>query len=75
LMSGTTYCCCALALTGHQPHIAQGWGGGTRIAIHGTTDAGSIGVPASHGCVRASEPGMRRLLRVIPLGTTVHIHA
>jgi hypothetical protein len=75
LMSGTTYGCCALALSGHQPHIAQGWGGGTRIAIHGTTDAGSIGVPASHGCLRASERGMRRLLRVIPLGTTVRIHA
>jgi hypothetical protein len=75
LMSGTTYGCCALALSGHQPHIAQGWGGGNRIAIHGTTDVGSIGVPASHGCVRASEAGMRRLLRVIPLGTTVQIHA
>jgi lipoprotein-anchoring transpeptidase ErfK/SrfK len=69
------YGCCALALTGHQPHIAQGWGGGTRIAIHGTTNTGSIGTPASHGCLRASNTGMRRLMAVIPLGTTVHIHA
>jgi hypothetical protein len=74
-MSGTTYGCCALALSGNQPHIAQGWGGGTRIAIHGTTAAGSIGTPASHGCLRASEAGMRRLMAVIPLGTTVRIHA
>jgi hypothetical protein len=74
-MSGTTYGCCALALTGHQPHIAQGWGGGTRLAIHGTPNDGSIGVPASHGCLRASATGMRRLMGVIPLGTTVHIHA
>jgi hypothetical protein len=74
-MSGTSYGCCALALTGHQPHIAQGWGGGTRIAIHGTPDEGSIGGAASHGCLRASATGMRRLMSVIPLGTTVHIHA
>lgn len=74
-MSGTTYGCCALALSGHQPRIAQGWGGGTRIAIHGTTDTGSIGVPASHGCLRASAAGMRRLMAVIPLGATVRIHA
>jgi hypothetical protein len=74
-MSGTTYGCCALALSGHQPHIPQGWGGGDRIAIHGTTATGSIGTPASHGCLRASEAGMRRLMAVIPLGTTVRIHA
>jgi hypothetical protein len=74
-MSGTTYGCCALALTGHQPNIAQGWGGGTRLAIHGTPDEGSVGAPASHGCLRASATGMRRLMGAIPLGTTVHIHA
>jgi L,D-transpeptidase-like protein len=74
-MSGTTYGCCALALSGHQPNIPQGWGGGDRIAIHGTTSTGSIGTAASHGCLRASEAGMRRLMAVIPLGTTVRIHA
>jgi hypothetical protein len=74
-MSGTTYGCCALALSGHQPHIPQGWGGGDRIAIHGTTATGTIGAPASHGCLRASDAGMRRLMAVIPLGTTVRIHA
>jgi L,D-transpeptidase catalytic domain len=74
-MSGSTYGCCALALSGHQPNIPQGWGGGDRIAIHGTTAAGSIGTPASHGCLRASDAGMRRLMAVVPLGTTVDIHA
>jgi lipoprotein-anchoring transpeptidase ErfK/SrfK len=53
----------------------QGWGGGDRIAIHGTTTSGSVGTPASHGCMRASESAMRRLMGVIPLGTTVRIHA
>jgi lipoprotein-anchoring transpeptidase ErfK/SrfK len=74
-MSGTTYGCCALALSGNQPNIPQGWGGGTRIAIHGTTATGSIGTPASHGCLRASADGMRRLMAVVPLGATVRIHA
>ncbi|HET8537755.1 MAG TPA: L,D-transpeptidase [Solirubrobacteraceae bacterium] len=74
-MSGTTYGCCALALSGNQPNIPQGWGGGTRIAIHGTTATGSIGTPASHGCIRASAEGMRRLMNVVPLGATVRIHA
>jgi L,D-transpeptidase catalytic domain len=74
-MSGTTYGCCALALSGNQPDIPQGWGGGTRIAIHGTTAIGSIGTPASHGCIRASADGMRRLMDVVPLGATVRIHA
>jgi lipoprotein-anchoring transpeptidase ErfK/SrfK len=73
-MSGTTYGCCALALSGNQPFIPQGWGGGTRMAIHGTTATGSIGTPASHGCLRASADGMRRLMAVVPLGTTVRIH-
>jgi len=74
-MSGTTYGCCALALSGHQPNIPQGWGGDDRIAIHGTMATGSIGTPASHGCLRASEAGMRRLMAVIPLGTTVRIRS
>jgi hypothetical protein len=67
-MSGTTYGCCALALSGHQPNIPQGWGGGDRVAIHGTTATGGIGTPASHGCLRASEAGVRRLMAVIRLG-------
>jgi lipoprotein-anchoring transpeptidase ErfK/SrfK len=74
-MSGTTYGCCAVALSGHQPNIPQGWGGSDRLAIHGTTATGSIGSPASDGCLRTSESGMRRLMAVIPLGTTVRIHA
>ena len=34
------YGCCALALTGRQPNVPQGWSGGDRIAIHGTTNEG-----------------------------------
>jgi lipoprotein-anchoring transpeptidase ErfK/SrfK len=65
------YGCCALALTGHQPHIPQGWGGGDRIAIHATPSPETIGQAASHGCLRARTAVMRRLVYEIPLGTPV----
>jgi lipoprotein-anchoring transpeptidase ErfK/SrfK len=69
------YGCCILALTGHQPKIAQGWGGGDRIAIHGTAAEYSLGQAVSHGCVRATNATLRRLMRQIRLGTPVWIHA
>jgi lipoprotein-anchoring transpeptidase ErfK/SrfK len=69
------YGCCVLALSGHQPHTPQGWGGGDRIAIHSTDKPGTIGQAASLGCLRAPEYVMRRLVQEIPLGTVVTIRA
>ncbi len=73
--SGSPYGCCAIALSGRQPNVPQGWGGGDRIAIHGTPSTGSIGTPASNGCLRAGERDMRWLMRSLPLGTRVTIRA
>jgi lipoprotein-anchoring transpeptidase ErfK/SrfK len=67
------YGCCAIALSGHQPNVAQGWTGGDRIAIHGTSAPASIGTPASHGCLRAREEDLRWMLRHVLLGTVVEI--
>jgi hypothetical protein len=64
------YGCCLLALSGHQPHLRPGWAGGDRIAIHGGT-AGA----ASAGCLHASEPDLKRLMKVLPIGTPVYIRA
>ncbi len=72
---GSPYGCCILALSGHQPNIPQGWAGGDRLAIHGTSDPSSIGRAASHGCLRASDRDMRRLLRIVGLGSVVEIRA
>jgi lipoprotein-anchoring transpeptidase ErfK/SrfK len=72
---GTPYGCCILALTAHQPKIAQGWGGGDRVAIHATPDLSVIGKRVSHGCVRASDKALHRLMRQVRLGTPVTIHA
>ena len=68
-----SYGCCALALTGHQPHIAQDWPGGDRIALHGTMDPASVGQAATHGCLRASDATMRKLMAKVPIGTQVVI--
>ena len=70
---GGPYGCCILALTGHQPRLLQGWGGGDRLAIHATRAEQTIGQPASRGCLRAPSAVMRRLVREIPLGTPVQI--
>jgi hypothetical protein len=69
------YGCCALALTGRQPNIPQGWTGGDRIAIHGTANEASIGTPASSGCMRARDADMRWMLKRVTLGAHVRIRA
>jgi lipoprotein-anchoring transpeptidase ErfK/SrfK len=69
------YGCCVLALSGRQPRTPQGWGGGDRIAIHATDKPGTIGSAASLGCLRAPAGEMRRLIRLVPVGTVVTIRA
>jgi lipoprotein-anchoring transpeptidase ErfK/SrfK len=69
------YGCCILALNAHQDKIAQGWGGGDRVAIHATPHTWTLGKQVSHGCVRASNDALRQLMRRIRLGTPVRIKA
>jgi lipoprotein-anchoring transpeptidase ErfK/SrfK len=69
----SVYGCCVLALSGHQPYLEPGWTGGNRIAIHSTFETSAIGQAVSHGCLRADEASMRRLLSLVPLGAVVTI--
>jgi len=69
------YGCCILALTGHQTKTPQGWGGGDRLAIHGTNLPSTIGHEASLGCLRAPAAAIRRAVATVPLGTLVTIKA
>lgn len=69
------YGCCALALSGHQPHIEPGWRGGDRLAIHGTALPWTIGTAASFGCLRARDEDVRWLLHHLLLGTIVEIRS
>jgi hypothetical protein len=70
---GSSYGCCIIALSAHQPRLPAGWRGGDRIAIHGTDARWSIGAPASAGCLRMRDDDLRVLMRIVPLGTSVVI--
>jgi lipoprotein-anchoring transpeptidase ErfK/SrfK len=69
------YGCCIVALSGHQVNTPAGWQGGDRLAIHGTPNPASIGVPSSAGCLHADADDLRLLMRRVPLGTPVFIRA
>ena len=43
------------------------------IRIHGTTDVGSIGTHASHGCIRMLISDIEELYPLIPIGTHVYV--
>ena len=72
---GTTYGCCAIALSAHQPHLPQGWSGLDRIAVHGTRSPETIGTASSLGCMHAGDDDLRRLMRTVPLGAPVFIRS
>jgi L,D-transpeptidase-like protein len=66
------YGCCAAALTAHQPNLPSGWFGGSRIAIHGTYEA--LGQALSHGCIRAADADVSRIVSTVPIGSPVDVH-
>lgn len=53
--------------------LKQFAGGDGRVGIHGTNQPGLIGESVGHGCVRVDNDTIRRLARVLPLGTPVLI--
>ncbi|HEX5467711.1 MAG TPA: L,D-transpeptidase [Gaiellaceae bacterium] len=72
---GPWYGCCIVALSARQDSLPVGWEGGDRIAIHGTDRPRTIGIPSSNGCVHARADDLRLLMRRLPLGAPVFIHA
>ena len=69
---GAAYGCCVLALSGRQPKVVVDGVAG-RMAIHGTDHPDGIGYPDSLGCLHASDRVLRRLWRLVPVGTPVFI--
>ena len=63
----------AFGLSGHQPNLPAGWGGGDQLAIHGTNAPSSIGTAASAGCLRVSAAALSVLKAQLRLGTPVVI--
>jgi lipoprotein-anchoring transpeptidase ErfK/SrfK len=64
-----------LALSGHQTKLPDDWPGGDRLAVHATTDLGSIGKPVSLGCMRSTSSQVRWLIETVPLGAPIFIRA
>ncbi len=62
----------ALGISAHS-NVLRNWVQNGPIALHGTNEPGTIGLAASHGCVRLSNADMRRLLALAPAGTPVTI--
>jgi lipoprotein-anchoring transpeptidase ErfK/SrfK len=50
-------------------------GGDGQVAIHGTNAPWLIGQAVSHGCIRVHNSAIRRLARLLPLGTPVRVTA
>jgi hypothetical protein len=48
-------------------------GGEPLVGVHGTNEPELLGTAASHGCVRLSNDVITELVRLLPLGTPVHI--
>jgi lipoprotein-anchoring transpeptidase ErfK/SrfK len=63
----------AFGLSGHQPNLPAGWGGGDQLAIHGTNTPSSIGTAASAGCLRVSAGALSVLKAQLRLATPVVI--
>lgn len=62
-------------LSGYSPVVTDFNGGDGQLGIHGTNDPRSIGAAVSLGCVRIRNKSIRRLARILPLGTPVTIAA
>ena len=72
---GSPYGCCIFALSGRQPVLPAGWPGGDRLALHGTPNEAEVGRAVTAGCMNARASVLRRLMRVLPVGTRVTVRA
>ena len=63
----------SLGLSAHSTVYTSFEGGNGQVGIHGTNQPAAIGTDVSHGCVRVTNTVIRRLARVVPLGTPVTI--
>jgi lipoprotein-anchoring transpeptidase ErfK/SrfK len=69
----TVYGPYAYGLSGFSNVLQTFNGGEGVIGIHGNNDASVLGHDVSHGCIRMSNPGITRLVSVLPLGVPVTI--
>ena len=70
-----TYGPFSFGLSAHSNVLKQFAGGDGRVGLHGTNQPELIGSNVSHGCIRLRNAAVRRLARILPLGTPVYIRA
>jgi hypothetical protein len=71
LAGGTVYGPWAFGTSAYS--VLSDWPGGGVIGIHGTDEPWLIPGRPSHGCIRLPNAKVRRLARLMPIGTPVHI--
>lgn len=72
LGDGDTYGPWAFGTSAYSPGLTD-WPGGGVIGIHGTNRPELVPGRPSHGCVRVRNGPIRRLARLLPIGTPVEI--
>ena len=65
----------AYGLSGFSPVLTDYRGGRGEIGIHGTNEPQLIGTDVSHGCIRMNNDEIRKLAKILPLGTPVIVKA
>ena len=63
----------AFALSGFSPTLSSFNGGDGELGIHGNNGAGALGRDVTHGCIRVSNPVIRAIAGLLPLGVPVDI--
>jgi lipoprotein-anchoring transpeptidase ErfK/SrfK len=63
----------SFGLSAHSNVLQTFAGGDGRVGLHGTNEPGLIGTSVSHGCIRLRNAAVRRLARILPLGTPVYV--
>ena len=72
---GGSYGPFSFGLSAHSNVLRFFSGGDGRVGLHGTNEPGLIGSSVSHGCIRLRNEAVRRLARILPLGTPVFIRS
>jgi len=65
----------SFGLSAHSTVLKRFAGGDGRVGLHGTNQPGLIGSDVSHGCIRLKNAPVRRLAKILPLGTPVLVRS
>lgn len=65
----------AFGLSAHSNALKRFAGGDGRVGVHGTNQPQLIGSNVSNGCIRLRNQAIRRLAKILPLGTPVYVRS